>query len=130
MQLDPNSSGIRSDLGWVLFQLGQPDTAERLWLKALELDPENVAAHRNLADYYFEIRQLDAARPHYETLLQQLGDAAGQEVMDGLADVYAEQGRLEEAIRLYERILQLDPSLGLVREKLTRALQKQASGSS
>jgi tetratricopeptide (TPR) repeat protein len=125
LQLDPNSSGLHSDLGWVLFQLGQPDAAERLWLKALDLDARNLAARRNLADYYFETRQLDAARPHYETLLQTSGDQADPDVLDGLADVYAEQGRFAEAIGLYEHVLRLVPSCDIVRAKLIRARQKQ-----
>jgi tetratricopeptide (TPR) repeat protein len=124
LELDPDSSGLHSDLGWVLFQLGQPEAAERLWLKSLDLDPRNLAARRNLADYCFETRKLDSARSHYETLLQALGDQADPEVLDGLADVYAEQGRFAEAVGLYEHVLRLIPSSELVQAKLSRARQK------
>jgi len=120
MQLDPRSSGIRSDLGWILFQLGQQDATERLWLEALDRDPANAVARRNLADCYYETRRLDLARTHYETLVSQLGGQADAQLLDGLADVHAEQGNAAEALRLYERVLELTPSATAIREKIRR----------
>jgi len=118
MQLSPENSGIRSDLGWVQYQLGQARNAEHLWLKALDLDPQNTTARRNLADYYFESRELDSAQSHYEELLEVLGDQADPELLDGLADVYVGQGLQERAIPLYQRVLHAVPSAETVRAKL------------
>ncbi len=118
MQLSPESSGIRSDLGWVQYQLGQARNAERLWLKALDLDPQNTTARRNLADYYSESRELDSAQSHYEELLDALGDQADPELLDALADVYAGQGLEEKAIPLYQRVLHAVPAASAVRDKL------------
>ena len=118
MQLSPESSGIRSDLGWVQYQLGQAGNAERLWLKALDLDSKNATARRNLADYYFEMRELDAAQSHYEMLLEIFGDQADPELLDGLADVYAGQGLPEKAIPLYQRVLHAMPAASAIRDKL------------
>jgi len=118
MQLSPESSGIRSDLGWVQYQLGQIGNAERLWLKALDLDPQNAIARRNLADHYFEARELDSAQSHYEMLLEVFGDQADPELLDGLADVYAGQGLPEKAIPLYQRVLHAVPAASAVRDKL------------
>jgi len=120
LRLEPESAGIRSDLGWVLFQLGQQDAAERLWLEALDRDPANAVARRNLADCYYETRRLDLARTHYETLVSQLGGQADAQLLDGLADVHAEQGNAAEALRLYERVLELTPSATAIREKIRR----------
>jgi Flp pilus assembly protein TadD len=118
MQLSPESSGVRSDLGWVQYQLGQARNAEHLWLKALDLDPQNTTARRNLADYYFESRELDSAQSHYEELLDALGDQADPELLDGLADVYAGLGLEEKAIPLYKRVLHAVPAASAVRAKL------------
>lgn len=118
MQLSPENSGIRSDLGWVQYQLGQTRNAEQLWLKALDLDPKNATARRNLADHYFESRKLDSAQSHYEMLLDAFGDQADPELLDGLADVYAGQGLPEKAIPLYQRVLHAVPSASAVRAKL------------
>lgn len=127
IQAEPQAAVLHNDLGWVMYQSGQHGKAEQSWNKAYELDPDNLAVVRNLADYSFEVRRLDAAEHFYSLLVERLGEDAPVEVLDGLADTYMEQGRYAEAADLYERILYALPSAKAVQAKLDAARKRQTT---
>jgi hypothetical protein len=64
-------SGLLFDLGWQAQELGQPDRAEELYLRALQIAPVDWRIHRNLGVLLRDLpsRQGDAAR-HLEISLE------------------------------------------------------------
>lgn len=48
LDLEPDRQDLANDLGWVLFEAGQLEEAERLLLRAVALDPSDELARENL----------------------------------------------------------------------------------
>ena len=82
--------------------------AERLFQKALELDPGNRDFHFELANLYFQGKNLQAARFEYEQTLMLAPAHLPSHYNLGL--VYRELGRASEARSEFRKILELDPN--------------------
>jgi tetratricopeptide (TPR) repeat protein len=94
---------VESDLGWLLLQEGQVDSAEQHFLKAFAGAEELSIDRRgrgyvlaNLADVNLRKGRLDEAR-RYLTEAAQAGEASGERVC--LANVHVLEGKLEERLK-------------------------------
>jgi tetratricopeptide (TPR) repeat protein len=96
-----------SNLGSVYFNQGQYQNAEKEFLKAIQLDPQNINARRNLATTYSKMRLYDKALREYQEAL--FLDKASCEIRLSIGNLYQNQGHYGLAIRQYENILALDP---------------------
>ncbi len=106
-----------------------------LWSRAVTLDGNNDVALYNLAQALTAARLPDAAALHYERLLTLVPDhEPGRRALQGLradqaqtgADAAAQAGRLEQAVRGYDRVLALDP--GRLQARVNRGMALVALG--
>lgn len=67
---DPDHVDALTLLGTLASQIGDPDAAEALLLKAVVLDPQYPASQANLASLYLDQGRLDLAAPHMEQALE------------------------------------------------------------
>jgi tetratricopeptide (TPR) repeat protein len=66
----PDSLNAMTMLGQTLLKAGEPDKAVKVFLSALELDPENKAIKNLLARAYFDNRDWEKAETYYRMLLE------------------------------------------------------------
>ncbi|HEY3356569.1 MAG TPA: SIR2 family protein [Polyangia bacterium] len=90
-------------------ELGDAEQAEELLARVLELDPEHQGAGRRLAERYTETRQWAALEPVLEMLLRKAAGRDRPPLLARLGRACAEQGRDEQALRLYRAALGADP---------------------
>ncbi|MDD5789915.1 MAG: tetratricopeptide repeat protein [Spirochaetia bacterium] len=83
--------------------------AESAYLRAIELEPRYVRSLYGLGVLYvFELDQCDKAIPHLETALSV--ETKNTDIMFVLARAYYVEGRYDEAVALYDRIISLTKS--------------------
>lgn len=98
------SSEIHYDLGVQAQQSGNVQDALREFQKALELDPDNPDAHNALGILlHLSFRRPGEALEHYEKALKVRPTFS--EARTNMANVHLDQGRYDEAIKLYEQVL-------------------------
>ncbi len=96
-----------SNLGSVYFNEGQYQNAEKEFLKAIEVNPKNINAHRNLATTYTRMNLYDKALQEYQKALSL--DKANYEIHFSIGSIYQNQGQYDLAIQEYEETLALNP---------------------
>ena len=100
VELAPRSVEARLALANYEWATGAVAGAERTLESALEIDPQNAAAHRALALLYITTSRRGEAEPHFRALAV---DGAGRLA---LADYYMGVGRNQDAIELLEELRQ------------------------
>jgi serine/threonine-protein kinase len=112
---------LQRTIGWVYFELGLYDEAERLLDQALEanerlLGPDHLevaSCLNNLGSVYWAQRRLDKAAQSYERCLRirelvcETDDPLLAKSYNNLALAYAAQGRSREAEPLYRKAVQV-----------------------
>ena len=93
------------------------DHAERMFRKAIEIDPDYARAHAGLADWAAMVAQWIDHSPRYLTLADSASRRA-LELAPDLAEAHASrgfalsmQGEYEAAAQCFERAVELDPQL-------------------
>lgn len=81
--------------------LGENAVAERLWRRALELEPQSIAARLYLARLYRSRGEADKAAEQYEELIKAPG--LPREVSADAAEFFVVNGRHEQALGAAER---------------------------
>jgi len=81
--------------------LGENAVAERLWRRALELEPQSIAARLYLARLYRSRGEADKAAEQYEELIKAPG--LPREVFADAAEFFVVNGRHEQALGAAER---------------------------
>lgn len=101
---NPTNSSAMNYLGYMLADRGvRLEEAEKLILKALELDPDNGAYLDSLGWAYFRQNKLDEAENYLKRSLQLIKN--DPTVHDHLGDVHFKQGRLKEAVTQWQAAL-------------------------
>ncbi|GEJ55888.1 hypothetical protein AMYX_06290 [Anaeromyxobacter diazotrophicus] len=118
-------------LGIVYHDQGQYQRAQRAFEAALRINPGYTDAALNLAVLYNDTGKYQAARDVYRQALDHSGAAPGQLdrfVKGKLANMYADLGEVwlsaglyPEAVREYQRALELCPTFVDIRAKLANA---------
>lgn len=101
-------------------------TAERILKKALDIDPDNVQTHIGFSHVYGVLKNNKKAHEHikkaYDETMKKFpkwprkmswGDMDNRAFMRAVqyrADLYADDGEKEEAIKLYRLLLKLNPN--------------------
>lgn len=112
---------VRTVLGYELFLQGKVDEAAAEFGRVLEYAPDLPAALTNLgAIYTMQGRHLDAV-PIYQRLLRAQPDA---DAASNLGTAYYFLDRMPEAIREYERAIELDPHDPMHKRNLADAFEK------
>lgn len=81
--------------------MGESAVAERLWRRALELEPQSISAHLYLARLYRSRGEADKAAEQYEELVKAHG--LPREVFADAAEFFVVNGRHEQALAAAER---------------------------
>jgi len=95
-------------------QKGEHSKSIRSFKAALALKGESAAAHLGLGNAYYELNSIDAALVHLERARALSPDDPQVYVL--LGAVYQSAGRTKEAIRAYQRYLELAPNGRFARE--------------
>ncbi len=100
---DQQAAQIHYDLG-VQVQQSDPQAAFQEFEAALRMDPELVEAHNALGVLlHLAFNRGDEAIVHYKQAIE--GRPGFSEAKTNLANVYLDQHRYDEAIKLYEEVL-------------------------
>ena len=104
----PDKAIAYQELGALYYQQGQTDNALSAYRQAMQLQPENIAAQKNLADFYYaELGQADEALKIYENILTVTPDDVQTIMLTG--HIYVSLNRFEEARKQYNRVLAVEP---------------------
>ncbi|MBL7130511.1 MAG: tetratricopeptide repeat protein [Candidatus Omnitrophica bacterium] len=116
LKFDPANPLALNALSYLYAELGENlDQALALVQKALELEPSNGAYLDTLGWIYFRKGDLDKAIRYLENASVMVEDA---EIFEHLGDVYFKIGKSDEALKNWQRSLQIDPKRKQVRDKI------------
>lgn len=88
--------------------------------KAIEIMPDLLEAHSNLADLYFKMGRLEDAKREYAIVERTAPGSKAGEIQNNIGAIYETEGLLDEALNKYKRALQLDTSLGFTHFNIAR----------
>ncbi len=107
----PWAGAARTNLGVSMRMLGDENGAEDLYREAIQLDPGQVLHYRNLAQLLMDQKRWAGALGALETGLQRAMSAEDRiRFLEGMAYVYAEEERGEQALRHVEQAVALGAS--------------------
>ncbi len=104
----PDHAIAHNDLGVMLYQSGDKESACSCYEQACRLQPENITFAKNLADYYFveQGRVEDALRVYVDILAQAPEDV---ETLLMTGHICAGLEKFDDARVFYERVLEIEP---------------------
>lgn len=130
----PDNAKVHAYLGAVLGHLGQLDESATCFAKALELRPDLPEARIGVAEAHIRARRLEEARRLLDFLEKPgAGQLYSLGPLESLALAFQQDGRHEEALQLFAKLLEALPTLadhtGFRKnvEKSEKALKRQAS---
>jgi tetratricopeptide (TPR) repeat protein len=129
LQIDPRNPGALFLLGRVLSVSRKYAEAETVLKAAIEVNPKNFSARNILGRAYLGLERYDDAYNTYDRAVEFAPESdrkqlAGQFGFSGVGDGYMSAGRPVDAVRAYQRALQLDPNNLELQNKLAAARAK------
>ena len=129
LQLDPRNPGALFLMGRLLSVNRKYAEAETVLKTAIEVNPKSFPARNILGRSYLGLERYDDAFRTYEQAVPLASDAdrkqlAGLFGFGGVGDGYMNAGRPRDALRAYERALQLDPGNSELPGKIAAARAK------
>lgn len=110
-ELDPHDTEAFGNRGWLLWNIGENDTAEAVLKKGISLNPKSHELYYDLGMHYYKLQRYDDAIRTLKTA-QPLGlPDVGWKL---LAHSYERSGRLDECIAVWEELEKMgtgDPSV-------------------
>jgi serine/threonine-protein kinase len=107
LSLSPNLASVKATYGAILAEAGQQDAAITVLEQAIEADPKNPTAYRDLALVYQKSKRFDRAEEVFKKAIQaRSGDWRSYL---NLASFYAVRQRYADAERLYRKAIELSP---------------------
>ncbi|HET6628995.1 MAG TPA: XrtA/PEP-CTERM system TPR-repeat protein PrsT [Woeseiaceae bacterium] len=104
----PEDARVRNLIGGIALALERPEVARASFVKAQQLEPDNVATYLNIAGIDLRQGDLDAAKAQYEAALEHQPDSA--RLMMGLAQVAARAEQMDTAVEWLEQARTADPA--------------------
>jgi len=129
LQIDPRNPGALFLLGRVLSVNRKYAEAEPVLKAAIEVNPKSFSARTILGRAYLGLERYDDAYNTYDRAVEFASEAdrkqlAGSFGFGGVGDGYMNAGRPVDAVRAYQRALQLDPNNLELQNKLAAARAK------
>jgi len=103
---------VRTRVGEFYNRIGKPDEAKRCFSEIVEFSPLSPAARRRLGDLYRTYGWYEDAYRQYETLSAMV--PSDETVLILMAEAAALAGRVDEAVRLAERVSQTTSTAGVL----------------
>jgi tetratricopeptide (TPR) repeat protein len=98
---DPDNAGALNYLGYMLADRDiRLEEAQKMIVRAVELDPENYAYLDSLGWVYFRQNKLELAEDHLRRALEKMD--TDPTIHDHLGDIYAKEGKIREAIAQWQ----------------------------
>lgn len=120
IKINPDSAWSYHNLGEALAKQGQIEEAIASYKRAIELNPNSAWSHYNLEELLTKKGSLDDGGKDYKIAGDFLKPT--EENLDvGLANSLLEEGKINEAIASYEKVVELQPDAGQVWSKLANA---------
>ncbi|MEK6336028.1 MAG: tetratricopeptide repeat protein [Acidobacteriota bacterium] len=129
LQIDARNPGALYLLGRLLAVNRKYAEAEPVLKTAIEVNPKSFAARNILGRAYLGLERYDDAYKTYDHAVELASEAdrkqlAGTFGFGGVGDGYMNAGRPGDAVRAYQRALQLDPNNLELQNKLAAARAK------
>ena len=129
LQMDPRNPGALFLMGRLLAVNKNYVEAEPVLKNAVEVNPKSFPARNILGRTYLGLERYDDAFKTYEQAAGLASEAdrkqlAGQFGFGGVGDGFVSAGRSRDAVRAYQRALQLDPNNSELQTKLAAARAK------
>ena len=108
LEIDPDYAPTHEGIGRVLFQLGKYEEAVESLARSISLQPKSPATvdrHVAMGRAFAELGQTEAAAEHYVRALEI--DARNAQALDSYALLRFRQQRYEEALGLYETLIEV-----------------------
>ena len=109
LEIDPFQDQTWLFLGRVQQRLGKLETAEQSFRQGLTRRPDNSDLHGALGNLLARLGRPNEAIPQLQEAIR-LSEKFRTEFHVSLGGMFAEQGRLEEAQREYDKVLAVEPS--------------------
>lgn len=107
VSMDPNDVWILTQYGNALVWAGRPDESIEVMQRGLIRDPLSAKLHAELAGVLRRKERLELAAQHFQSAMElNPGDPFPP---DGVAHVWRDRGRFDEAVRWQVRVIALDP---------------------
>ncbi|MDA8017303.1 MAG: tetratricopeptide repeat protein [Thermoanaerobaculia bacterium] len=116
----PSYAVARYDLGVLLAEAGDIETAAEEYRKAIQADPAHADAHYNLGNLAFDAGRFEEAIEHFQASLRIKPDSAS--ALGNLGNALLSSGRREEAVDLLQTANQAHPTDATLRGILGNAL--------
>lgn len=116
----PDDSNLQRLYGTALIASGKGQLAEAKLRRAIELDPNNMAAYQWLARYLLGSNRQDEGIATYEKAVEKQPDSASLHF--ALGTLYEATNRRTDAITQYEAAIKVDPSLAIAKNNLAYLL--------
>lgn len=129
LQLDPRNPGALYLLGRFLTVNRKYSEAESVLKSAIEVNPKFFMARNILGRVYLGLERYDDAFKTYDDAVDLAFDAnrrelAGNFGFGGVGDGYMKAGRPRDALRAYDRAMQIDPTNAELQPKIAAARAK------
>ena len=103
LRLYPNHEYLLNMIGLCYQNLNQVDEATKIFIKILQLNPSNYVAKNNYARLLKSNNQIVKAKEILEDVIKKIPNYVA--ATNNLANLYKEIGNYDEAIKLYEKII-------------------------
>jgi len=124
VEINPDHDGSLNTLGYLYAEDGRNlDEAERLISRALKVSPDNGAYLDSLGWVYYQKEQYQKALDLFIRADKSLQDPV---IYDHMGDAYFKLGQYDQALKHWERSLELLPDQKLVLEKIEKVKSIQA----
>lgn len=100
---------------FTLFNGGRFDEARKLYLKSLQINPDNANSHANLVAVYGALGKIANAEEHFDKSISLNSETALAYMNMGTA--YMNHGKIEPARELYSHVLKLQPDHAMARAR-------------
>ncbi len=107
LAIDGANAAYWTNLGVTYYSLGQLDDAEQAFISGLVAAPDDAELHYLLGATYLQLERLDDAQTNMQTATEL--DPSLAEPYFGLGALYQLQGKRAEAIKAFERFLEIGP---------------------
>jgi tetratricopeptide (TPR) repeat protein/spermidine synthase len=123
IRTNPRSAYIQTQLGDFYLRLKNQEKAIQAYQKAIQIDSNQFNPHLQLALLYQNTGDFKEAEAILVKLINKSSSNQKTTALFHLADLQRERGRLEEAARIYQEVLVLDPNHFLAHNNLGNIYQ-------